>query len=532
MSDDADAIVIGSGPSGLSVIPPLLESGLRLIVLDGGRVRDDRLVPQLAYHDQRRGDPEQWRQFLGPDLESLRPSGPPSPKFRSPSARFAFEGFDSGLGIEGRRFAVAGSLARGGFSTIWGAGLGLYDAEDLEEFPVSVVDLAPSYRELAGRMGVSGFGDDDLATELDAGIPVQEPMRLAENARRLLSRYRRRRDAVHGDGVRIGRPRIAVLTESVGDRRACALCDACLWGCRHGSIWSASHDLNRIVSHPRLDHRPGTIVERIETSDSGYRVIAGGSSWTARRLILAAGTLATTRLLLGLLGRYEEDVPLLCSPTAAFALCMPGRIGAAISTRDYSMAQLSYTVRTATDRCYGNLFPASGIPGAFLVEGMPLTRPGAIALSRLLQPAMLVGNCFLPGGRDRHRVRLERRSDDSSRLVVEGEPDPNLGRRLREVRRRLRRAFGRLGAFLLPSSFRAAEAGSDLRYAGTFPMRREPGPGEVDLAGELHGHAGLHIVDLSIFPAMGAKHPTFTLMANADRIGRRIATGQTGRSGS
>ena len=71
--------------------------------------------------------------------------------------------------------------------------------------------------------------------------------------------------------------------------------------------------------------------------------------------------------------------------------------------------------------------------------------------------------------------------------------------------------------------FASAEPGSDLRYAGTFPMRREPGPGEVDPAGELHGHAGLYIVDLSIFPAMGAKHPTLTLMANADRIGRRIA---------
>ena len=84
-------------------------------------------------------------------------------------------------------------------------------------------------------------------------------------------------------------------------------------------------------------------------------------------------------------------------------------------------------------------------------------------------------------------------------------------------------AFRRLGALMLPSSFTAAEPGSDLRHSGTFPMRAEPGPGEVGLTGELHGHAGLHLVDLSVFPAMGSKHPPLTLMANADRIGRALA---------
>jgi choline dehydrogenase-like flavoprotein len=54
-------------------------------------------------------------------------------------------------------------------------------------------------------------------------------------------------------------------------------------------------------------------------------------------------------------------------------------------------------------------------------------------------------------------------------------------------------------------------------------MRASPGPGKVDVRGELHGSTGLHIVDLSVFPAMPAKHQTLTLMANADRIGGLVA---------
>ncbi len=522
--NDADAIVVGSGPSGVSVAFPLVESGMRVIVLDGGRERDERLVPHGAYHDVRRRDSEQWRLFLGQELEALRPTGPPSPKFRAPSSRFATEGFAAEISVVGRDFEVTGSLAIGGFSAIWGAGLGLYDAEDLAGFPLGPPDLAASYRRIARRMGVSGFVPDDLATDLDAEIGGQPPLPLAENARRVLARYEGRRAALERLGLRIGRPRIAVLSQPFAGRGKCELCDACLWGCRHGAIWSASYDLATLAAHPNLEHRPGVVVERIESSGAGWHVVAGGGvTLRAPRVVLAAGTLVSTRLALQLEGRYDEPIPLLCSPTAAFALCLPERIGRAISTREFSMSQLSFTAREGGDRAYGNLFAASGVPAALLIEHMPLTRPGAVRLLRLLQPALLLGNCFLPGRHDHHEARLERDSRGRDRLVVQGSVDPASDLRLRALGVRIGRAFRRLGAFMLPRSFTRAAPGSDLRYAGTLPMRQSPRRGEVDLGGQLAGHAGLHVVDLSIFPVMGAKHPTLTLMANADRIGRLIA---------
>jgi choline dehydrogenase-like flavoprotein len=109
--------------------------------------------------------------------------------------------------------------------------------------------------------------------------------------------------------------------------------------------------------------------------------------------------------------------------------------------------------------------------------------------------------------------------------VIHPAIDPALAPRFAALRAQLVRSFRQLGGFIVPRSYTPAEPGSDLRYAGTLPMRRTPGRGEVDAQGQLHGHDGLYVVDLSIFPAMGAKHPTLTLMANADRIGRAIAAG-------
>jgi choline dehydrogenase-like flavoprotein len=100
---------------------------------------------------------------------------------------------------------------------------------------------------------------------------------------------------------------------------------------------------------------------------------------------------------------------------------------------------------------------------------------------------------------------------------------PELSPRLRHLRSQITRAFFRLGALAIPGSFTPIGPGEDVRYSGMLPMRAEPGPGEVDRFGELHGRPGLHVVDLSVFPSMAAKHHTLTLMANADRIGRAIA---------
>ena len=521
---DADVIVVGTGPAGVSAAFPLLEAGMRVLALDGGADHGRELVPPGSYHEIRRGDEGQWRYFLGPRLEGLRPAPTPSPKFGAPASRAVVEGFADRQGIAGRNFTIVGSLAAGGLSAIWGAGLSVFDDDDLAEFPLTAAELASSYRRVAQRMGVSGFGDDDLATTLEGWIPNQEAVPLAENAGRLLARYARRRAELLELGFRLGRSRAAVLTEPRAGRQECALCDQCIWGCHRGALYSAVDDLEELRKDPNLDYRRG-IASGIERLDGGYRLgLVGGEALSARTLVLAASTLATTRMILEMLDD-DTAVPLLGTPMANFALFLPERLGAALSTREYSLGQISFKVRGEAGRpgddAFGSLFSASGVPGAPVVQRMPLTRPAAIRLFRYLQPALLLGNCFLPGRFSANRAW--RGSGAPGRLLIEGGTSEELGSRAEELRRTLGRAFRKLGAFPVPKSFSFVEPGQDLRYSGTLPMRAVPGPRETDRWGELFGAPGLFIVDMSVFPAMPAKHHTMTMMAIADRAGRHIA---------
>src|SRR5438876_11025366 len=75
---DPDVVIIGTGPAGVSAAYPLVEAGLQVLMIDGGRK-----VPELAltdsYLDLRRNATSQWKIFLGEQLETFAASGSNSP---------------------------------------------------------------------------------------------------------------------------------------------------------------------------------------------------------------------------------------------------------------------------------------------------------------------------------------------------------------------------------------------------------------------------------------------------------------------
>ena len=89
---------------------------------------------------------------------------------------------------------------------------------------------------------------------------------------------------------------------------------------------------------------------------------------------------------------------------------------------------------------------------------------------------------------------------------------------------KLRRIYWKMGALLMPMSFTVGRPGADIHYAGTLPMHATPRIGQTDRLGEVAGLPGVHVVDGACLPRLTEKSHTLTLMANADRIARSLAT--------
>ncbi len=177
-------------------------------------------------------------------------------------------------------------------------------------------------------------------------------------------------------------------------------------------------------------------------------------SLKAKRVILAAGTLATARLVLKTLN-HRDSVPMLSSPTAAFLLWLPGSLGAK-KMPGFGLGQLSFTLSLRDETtAFGSTFSTTGILVSEFVRHIPMNRRYAIDLLKSLLSSCVVGNIFLPGQLADAEVKLE----ENGALSVSGNYSDSVVPLMDEARKKLGKAYRSLGALLLPGSFTIGRPG-------------------------------------------------------------------------
>ncbi|MBY4590974.1 FAD-dependent oxidoreductase [Rhizobium redzepovicii] len=497
---DADFIIIGSGPAGVSAAFPLIAAGRRVLMLDAG---DD-----LGLQEENRSV-----RVLGSDLESLRVDDGSSPKLQTPVSRGILERFQRDAGISGNGFKPIGSLARGGLSNIWGAQISYLDAGDIADWPIDLASLQSSYERVAQRIGISTNADLTTGADGEAVLPF------GATAAHVLRRHKAAKPA---DGsFRLFAAVNAILSEARPGRAACDLRGDCLYGCPSGAIYNSRHDLLLLRKSPHfrlLDNRRAVSLTR----DLGWTVkTADGSSFSAPRIILAAGVLGTAALLTDLLPIGQQGLRLLNSPTLAIPLLSPARLLRS-TTPTHSLAQLGLSLRYgdgASDYVTGAIYEVGSLPVQSFVNRMPLGRKAGRAAFELIAGSLLVATIYYPG--DQSRSYIHRDATAKKGLTVRGGFTDGFEIRAEALKKALRREWKRLGLIQLPGAS-LAEPGIDAHFAGTLPMG-EAGPFGTSSDGELNLHPGLYVVDGSILPDLSSKYITMTIMANADRIAHRLA---------
>lgn len=130
------------------------------------------------------------------------------------------------------------------------------------------------------------------------------------------------------------------------------------------------HDLQQLRDYPGFHYRPGFTVERVRAME-GAVVVEGKGRVLARRVLLAAGTLASTRLALGAID-HRQPIAMQSCPTAAFLLWHPRFLGRTHQPA-FGLGQLSFSLDLAPGiEGFGSLFNPSGIPVSELARHLPL----------------------------------------------------------------------------------------------------------------------------------------------------------------
>lgn len=523
-----DAIVVGSGPGGVHAAAALLRRGRDVVMLDFGN-RDDHyaaLIPERPFLELRRGDPSQYRYFLGDRYEGI-PLGPVRVGAQlTPPRMYVLAEARERIPIEAQDFAVSISLARGGLGAAWSAGVFPFADDELAAMGLRLDDMQPHYDAVAERIGVCGLADD-LGPFFPVSPSMMPPLDLDTNAELILRRYERRRERLRRRGFFLGRARLAVCTRRHRGRGPYAYEDMEYWADFRQAVYRAQWTLEELLATPGFTYVPRRFVQRFREVPEGVEVeahdIDRGLTEHHRGsvLVLAAGTVATAWIVLRSLGRFNEPRPFLCNAYAYVPTLSPAMLTRPARDRRASLAQLTALLRTPSGGLLqAQVFSYRSLLTFKLMKELPLGFRDGRRLLQVLMPAFaILGIHHEDRPASAKRCLLRRETPD--RLVIEYAPSDSETRDQRANERRLLACFRQLG--LLPLKTIRPGHGSSLHYAGTFPMVPDDRPLSCDLDGRLRETRAVYLADGSVFPWLPPKGLTFNIMAHADRVGTRLA---------
>ena len=527
-----DVLVVGSGAGGVHAAWRLAEQGLSVGLIDFGNVDKSYagLVPDLSWSEIRASRADQHRYFLGDRFEGI-PFGQVKVGAQlTPPRKYLQRDVEERLTVDSPQFAATETLARGGLSAAWGAGVFPYDDWDLRHTPLDRAVLQPHYDAVAERIGICGDAENDL-TAFQGGCPSMMPaLDVDSGAETVLERYAKKRERMNRDGFFLGVARLAVSTEEHRGRGPHRYLDMDFWADDKESVYRPQwtlDELERFESYETLDRRlvrafrekNGTVEVECEHADTGAR-----ETLRARALVLAAGALGSARIALRSLGKFDRSVPILSNPYAYVPVVNTGMIGKEPRDRRHSLAQLTAVYQpdpTSGHVALAHYYSYRSLMTFKLLGESPLGHRQSLRLFQTLLPAMGILGIHHEDRPTSGKTCTLRRTRDGDSLEVRYQSNPEDERREKIEEKKLVSFFRKLGCFA-PKRIHPGH-GASIRYAGTLPFSENDEELTCDADCRLRGTQSVYLADGAVFPFMPPKGITFTIMANADRVGARLA---------
>ncbi len=520
-----EIIIIGSGAAGTAAALRLARLGIRPILLDVG-------ITPPPHGPRAEGNLYEWRQRhdsfdlqVGADFRGVSDvlTGETGvAKLNAPNAAFVVRDAAALSPLDVTDFDALQSFALGGLGNAWGAGLYRFVDADLAGFPIRAADLDPYADMLTREIGISG-ADDDLAPYFGAAAGLLPPLAPSHNAAGVLARYARAKSGLNRRGIFLGRPRVAALSVPHDGRPAVDYSNTEFWQ-DQPYLYTPAITLKKLIAAGQLDYRPGILAHAWTETPGGVTVhgteLATGAAVeiAGRALLLAAGAIGTSKLVLRSAGDTETRLPLLENPAVQIPFVLPGSLGRALDAHCFGLTQLNLIWQAAAYGCtaQGSILEITSPMRAEFFGRFPLSARANLALVKQMLPAMLVMQLFFPAAiQPPARLSLQ----PNGRLRIEGHPNAVELRKLGGLLAALRS----LGLWTHPILIQRPVTGHAIHYAGTLPMRAAPGRYECGPDGRLAGAARIYVADSAGFTDLPAKNMSFGMMCNAMRVAELAA---------
>jgi choline dehydrogenase-like flavoprotein len=510
-------LIVGSGPAGVSAALTL--SGCGTVVIDSGESADSAFHYDSLDDALSAGD---IKSLLGTDWECLETISDPKhihPKLRVSALRSAVNGESFKLYNSKNSYSLTsqGSYARGGMSSVWGGQLLRYTQTDLDEvggWPITADQLDPYYESLEKHIGISG-SNDHMSAFLGNQTNLLPPSPLVPAAKLLLDRYHSLSDDAHRMGMKMGRARLAILTESFRDYPKYKFNDTEFYSPAPAGLYSAKRTLDELISRNLVDYIPGLKVLKYREQSDFVEIEAAVAGFNevrrirARHLLLACGTIHTAKLVLQNEQLLDRSLPFLDHPPTTIPFFLPAMFGKNIPASSFPI-QLIASLRESEATDFITFYQPSSLLWSDMLYDVPLPLNSARRLLQLVLPGMLIAQIWRQT-RPTAENLLFIQNDGSIRVDY---PTVAHFTGISQLLAGMRV----LGAYSMKRLASPPEPGWGFHYAGTLPMRNKPGILQTYTDCRLWNSKRIRVIDGSVLPALPAKNHSLTIMANAARV--------------
>lgn len=510
----------------------LLEAGHEVTMLDVGHALPasaERIAAHLAGKDI-----DRWTRR---DIEEARGATVTSsggiPQHLSFGSDFAYAK-DADLSIQQQDCHCTVSHAKGGFSTIWGGSVLPNRAEDFEKWPVTLPEMIPHYEAVGEIMGIAASENDPLLGWFPHyAEPLPAPRRSSQ-ADHLYETSKRHAAALARRGLLVGESRLALRTRPDRKGRYCRNAGLCLTGCPFSAIYSTDQTLEDLLQNEKFRYVGGYKVQRLDAHGDAVTIMAerlkDGAmiAFAAERVYVGCGALATAMIMAASLPGKTLSLPVVYQPYFMIPLILLKNFPHVASERLHTLSQLNIEVddeRISAHPLHLQLYTFNHFIEERLeriLRFFPLVRG---LLRRLMLGRIVTLQGYEHGDESVPiRVEFEKTSQGGVTAALQGPSDRRrLSSLASSIVRKLARSFREFGMVPVPFMHILGTPGAGSHFGSIFPMRAHPGALETDRLGRIPGHPRVHLIDGSVLTTLPAATITYTIMANAHRIGAESA---------
>ena len=518
--------IIGSGPAGVACAKALLARGASVLMLDAGiELETDRaqIVRQFAGTKTAAWNPGQIAELKG-GMAGDAKGVPLKLVFGSD---FPYRETEKKIPWRNQGTGLKPSLALGGLSNVWGAAMLPYRDSDISDWPIKNSDLAQHYRAVAEITGLAAQRDD-----LEEIFPLhcENPGELqsSRQANLLLRNLNHHRDKLRERGWHFGRARVAVRAANSPKGAGCVHCGFCMYGCPYGCIYNSADTVRELRAEKNFTYQRDVIVTSLRENsekvfiEGFHRETCAPLAFEADRIYLAAGVIPTAQILLRSQNAYDQPIILRDSQYFLFPLVLARRTRDVQTEALYTLSQLFIELNNpqiSRRSVHLQIYTYSDIIGQAVRQSLgPLKM-----FARQLEERMVIVQGYLHSDESSTIAMTLKHDGEKDFLQLDAQPNPETRCTVKKVLRELRKQSRSLGGIVAPPMLQLAEPGRGFHCGSSLPMRASPEKFESDTLGRPHGWSRVHAVDASVLPNVPATTITFSVMANAHRIGWEAA---------